>query len=81
MRKRKRGKNRNGTILLTLCARCAQQFYDSGEHIIRRADPKETIMETCSYCDQRRGWSYTIQNRRKSSGTNKENKTPPDRLP
>ncbi len=68
MRKRKRGKNRSGTILLTLCARCAQQFYDSGEHIIRRADPDQMVKDTCCYCGQRQGWDYEIKNRVKRSG-------------
>ena len=51
-------------MLLTLCSPCAQQFYDSPEHRIRRADYEEIILETCDYCVVRRGYTFIITDRR-----------------
>jgi len=47
-------------ILLTLCATCAQQFFDSPEHYIRRANYEQVIKDECDFCQQRRGYSFII---------------------
>ena len=51
-------------MLLTLCSPCAQQFYDSPEHRIRRADYEEIIWDTCDYCAVRRGYTFIITERK-----------------
>jgi mRNA interferase MazF len=60
-----RKKNHNDTMLITLCARCAAQFYNSGEHIIRRANPNQQIKEQCCYCSCKSGWDYKVTRRAK----------------
>lgn len=57
-------KKRNDTLLLTLCAACVRQFYDSSEHIVRRANPEQTVKEPCVYCSCKNGWDYRITHRR-----------------
>jgi mRNA interferase MazF len=47
-------------MLLSLCPACAQQFYDSPEHFIKRADYTQTIKDECDFCQQRRGYSFII---------------------
>jgi mRNA interferase MazF len=56
-------KKNSDIMLLTLCARCATQFYNSGEHIIRRVSPNQKYKKICSYCGQRQGRDYTVQRR------------------
>jgi mRNA interferase MazF len=57
---------REDAMLITLCARCAAQFYNSEEHVIRRANPNQKIKETCCYCGCRQGWDYTVARKGKS---------------
>jgi len=47
-------------MLLTLCHACAQQFYDSPEHKIRRADYNQVVLDECDYCTVRRGYNFII---------------------
>jgi hypothetical protein len=47
-------------MLLSLCSVCAQQFYDSPEHYIRRADYEQVEKDECDFCQQRRGYSFII---------------------
>ena len=47
-------------LFLCLCPTCAQQFYDSPNHIIRRADPLQRDREYCDYCQVRRGYDFRI---------------------
>jgi hypothetical protein len=63
MKRQKNIPTDNGTILLVLCAGCAQKFRDTGEHIVRRADPKQKEMDTCNLCNTGRGWDYYVKNR------------------
>jgi len=68
-RKRKRNRKRmpppprkkpQEEMLLSLCLACAQQFYDSPEHKIKRSDYDQIIKEECDYCAVRRGFSFVI---------------------
>lgn len=56
----KPAKKRNDTMLLTLCGGCATQFYNSPEHTVRRANPKQDYKEPCVWCSDRFGWDYKI---------------------
>jgi len=44
--------------LMTLCPKCASQFYDTPSQYIRRTD--KSFKETCDYCDSRQGFEYEI---------------------
>ena len=55
--------------LMPLCSCCASQFYQSGACRIRRANPRQTERDFCTYCGYRKGFDYLIypvpvQNRR-----------------
>lgn len=55
-------------MLLCLCPTCASQFYNSPVHVIRRVDPLQRAMESCTYCEVRKGYDYRITHRRKRLG-------------
>ena len=63
--KQSRQNIRENPMLMTLCARCAWQFYESPWHRIRREDPWQIELETCTYCNVRRGYDYIIYDYRK----------------
>lgn len=48
------------TIELTLCPVCAQQFYSSGFHHIRRASAWQAERDICTYCNIRYGVDFLI---------------------
>ena len=50
-------------LILCLCSVCAQQFYDSPGHVIRRADLGQKHTETCTYCNVRTGFDFEIRSR------------------
>ena len=50
-------------LTLCLCPTCAQQFYDSPRHTIRRADPLQLEKSYCDYCQVRRGYDFQITRR------------------
>lgn len=45
---------------ICLCSRCASQFYNSPKHLIKRADPFQTVKEPCTYCNYRYGYDFLI---------------------
>ena len=47
-------------MLLTLCPKCAAQFYDSASHHIKKAQEYQKIKEVCMFCNVRRGIDYYI---------------------
>ena len=47
-------------MLLTLCPRCAVQFYNSASHHIKKAQEHQNIKEVCMFCNVRRGVDYYI---------------------
>jgi len=49
-------------MLLSLCGACAQQFYDSPCHRIRRAERVQKFKDSCDYCCYRNGWDYVVTN-------------------
>ena len=44
------------STLTTLCPRCLDAFRN-----VRRANPRQTIKEPCTYCQTRFGFDYYIQ--------------------
>lgn len=49
------------SLIMSLCPTCAQQFYDSPVHTIKRVDPKQRIKEPCMFCNVRQGYDYEIK--------------------
>lgn len=47
-------------ILITLCCRCASQFYNTGRYTMQRADLYQRTKETCTYCGCRGGYDYLL---------------------
>lgn len=60
---KKKQKN-SETLLLTLCAACARQFYNSPEHIVRRVNKNQKIKEPCMYCSNGYGWDYYVSRKK-----------------
>jgi len=50
-------------LILCLCSVCAQQFYDSPNHVIRRVDPGQKHKELCTYCNVRTGYDFEVRER------------------
>jgi len=49
-------------MLLCLCSKCAQQFYDSPAHRIRRFNRRQKFKDSCDFCSMRFGWDYVVVN-------------------
>ena len=45
---------------MTLCPRCAHEYYDLDDHIIKRVNPYQLYKDTCNKCGVRTGWDYFI---------------------
>ena len=50
-------------LILCLCSVCAQQFYDSPGHVIRRVDPGQQHKGPCTYCNVRTGYDFEVRER------------------
>lgn len=46
--------------VLCLCSTCLKNYYNTGAYIVRRINPDTTEKDTCTYCNQRRGYDYSI---------------------
>lgn len=57
--------NINQPLIMSLCPTCAQQFYDSPVHTIKRVDPKQKIKELCMLCNVRQGYDFEIKTSRR----------------
>lgn len=53
---------------LCLCPNCANQFYSSPDHVIRRAGGKQDENGICEYCEFEPGLDFIVINRRKRLG-------------
>ena len=47
-------------LILCLCSTCADNFYGTGAYYLRRIDPHQTAKDTCTYCNQRKGYDYEL---------------------
>ncbi len=52
-------------MLVTLCGTCVSQFCNSGAHIVRHANPRQAVKDTCCYCGRWLGWDDKIKRRGK----------------
>lgn len=66
-------KKRKG-LIMTLCSQCADVFFESPYHEIHRLDPLQKNMESCTYCNVRHGYDYTIRPKKNLVQINKEDK-------
>ena len=66
-RRRKRNAKPEGKRLC-LCPNCANQFYSSPDHVIRRAEGEQEEGSTCEYCEVQPGLDFIVINRRKRLG-------------
>lgn len=48
------------TMTLCLCHTCVENFFSTGAYYLKRVDPYKTEKETCTYCNQRRGFDYLV---------------------
>ena len=46
--------------VLCLCSTCLRNYYNTGAYNVRRVNPDATEKDTCTYCNQRRGYDYSI---------------------
>lgn len=47
-------------LILCLCSACADNFYGTGAYSLRRIVPQQAEKDTCTYCNQRKGYDYEI---------------------
>ena len=47
-------------LILCLCSTCADNFYGTGAYYLRRIDPNQMAEDTCTYCNQRKGYDYEL---------------------
>ena len=52
------------TMTLCLCPTCAENFFSTGAYYLKRVEPYKTEKETCTYCNQRRGFDYKVISRK-----------------
>lgn len=45
---------------ICLCSRCASQYYNMPDKAIRRVDDFQEIMDTCDFCQHRKGYNYKV---------------------
>ena len=48
------------TMTLCLCHTCVENFFSTGAYYLKRIDLCKTEKETCTYCNQRRGYDYYV---------------------
>ncbi len=53
--------NTDQPLIMSLCPACAQQFYDSPIHTIKRVNPKQRIKDPCMFCNVRQGYDFEIK--------------------
>ncbi len=49
---------------LCLCGTCLSNFFSTKDYEIRRIDPFQSVKETCTYCQQKAGYDYSIKTRK-----------------
>lgn len=52
-------------LILCLCSTCADNFYGTGAYYLRRIDPLQAAKDTCTYCNQRKGYDYELVPKRR----------------
>ena len=47
-------------LILCLCSTCADNFCGTGAYSLRRIEPQQIEKDTCTYCNQRKGYDYEL---------------------
>ena len=47
-------------MLMTLCCRCAAQYYSTNCYRMVRTDPYQIQREECTFCGYRQGYDYYV---------------------
>ena len=55
-------------LILCLCGTCADNFYGTGAYYLRRIDPQQIEKDTCTYCNQRKGYDYELIPKKREGG-------------
>lgn len=50
-------------MTLCLCSTCANNFYGTGDFVIKRINPNALEKDSCTYCGQRQGYDYIVEKR------------------
>lgn len=51
---------KNEPMVMTLCSKCAQSFYDAGSYYVKRADHEQEVKESCTMCNVRSGYDCEV---------------------
>lgn len=51
-------------MIVTLCAKCAEEFFDCKRFEIKKVNTKQEVKEKCTYCNTRYGYDFAIYNRK-----------------
>jgi mRNA interferase MazF len=52
--------DKESPLLMTLCAACADGYFNCSEYKIRRADYKQQFKEPCTVCNVRTGFDFLV---------------------
>lgn len=67
-----RNKPQRTGIILSLCPRCRNEFFDVPENIIRRVDPLQAEKEPCDKCQVGYGYDYLILKKVKNNSQGRD---------
>lgn len=51
-------------MVMTLCGRCLNSYWQTNAYHIRRADPAQTVKDACMFCGIRMGYDYQLTPKR-----------------
>lgn len=51
------------TSLISLCPICLDAFVNTHAYVVQKAHFSQKEMDTCCYCQSRRGWDYIVLNK------------------
>ncbi len=55
-------------LTLCLCRTCADNFYGTGAFVLKRVNPAQVEKDTCTYCNQRKGYDYQVFPKNRQEG-------------
>jgi mRNA interferase MazF len=51
---------RHPPVIMTLCAKCAQAYFDAGGYALSRTDRAQRTKERCTVCNTNMGYDYKV---------------------
>ena len=55
----------NDALIMSLCPVCEQHFRNTGSYHVYHLNPEQTVKDTCTYCNKRRGFDCVIIRKKK----------------